>query len=61
MMTRSTLQIFMDVPLNVVQERDPKGLYEKVAKGEIEHFTGVDKDSPYEPPLHAGQYADRWL
>lgn len=35
------LEVFMDVPLSVVQERDPKGLYEKVAKGEIKHFTGI--------------------
>mmetsp|Transcript_4405 Transcript_4405/g.4414 ORF Transcript_4405/g.4414 Transcript_4405/m.4414 type:complete len:1042 (-) Transcript_4405:328-3453(-) len=45
------LEVFMDVPLSVVQERDPKGLYKKVAAGEIKHFTGVD--DPYEPPLNA--------
>mmetsp|Transcript_1482 Transcript_1482/g.2435 ORF Transcript_1482/g.2435 Transcript_1482/m.2435 type:complete len:1032 (+) Transcript_1482:189-3284(+) len=44
------LEVFMDVPLKVVQERDPKGLYKKVAAGELKGFTGVD--DPYEKPLH---------
>jgi 3'-phosphoadenosine 5'-phosphosulfate synthase len=35
-------EVFMDVPLSVVQARDPKGLYAKVAKGLIKNFTGVD-------------------
>ena len=43
------LEVFLDVPLNVVQARDPKGLYAKVAKGMIKNFTGID--SPYEAPL----------
>ncbi|KAJ1463064.1 Adenylylsulfate kinase-domain-containing protein [Pelagophyceae sp. CCMP2097] len=42
------LEIFMDVSLDVVQARDPKGLYAKVAAGEITGFTGVD--APYEAP-----------
>lgn len=45
------LEVFMDVPLTVVQERDPKGLYKKVAAGEIKGFTGVD--DPYEAPINA--------
>eukprot|EP01038_Epipyxis_sp_PR26KG_P007808 gene7808-10604_t len=45
------LEVFMDVPLSVVQDRDPKGLYKKVAAGELKGFTGVD--DPYEEPLHA--------
>lgn len=44
-------EVFMDVPLSVVQERDPKGLYKKVAAGELKGFTGVD--DPYEKPLNA--------
>ena len=40
----------MDVPLATVQARDPKGLYAKVAAGEIKSFTGVSADAPYEPP-----------
>merc|ERR1719453_706351 len=43
------LEVFMDVPLEVVKARDPKGLYAKVAKGMIKGFTGID--SPYEAPL----------
>jgi 3'-phosphoadenosine 5'-phosphosulfate synthase len=45
------MEVFMDVPLTVVQERDPKGLYKKVAAGELKGFTGVD--DPYEAPEHA--------
>lgn len=45
------LEVFMDVPLTVVQDRDPKGLYKKVAAGELKGFTGVD--DPYEAPTHA--------
>mmetsp|Transcript_21401 Transcript_21401/g.67137 ORF Transcript_21401/g.67137 Transcript_21401/m.67137 type:complete len:273 (+) Transcript_21401:26-844(+) len=44
------LEVFMNVPLEVVQDRDPKGLYAKVKAGEITGFTGVD--APYEEPLH---------
>mmetsp|Transcript_13168 Transcript_13168/g.20061 ORF Transcript_13168/g.20061 Transcript_13168/m.20061 type:complete len:1009 (+) Transcript_13168:60-3086(+) len=44
------LEVFMDVPLEVVSERDPKGLYKKVAAGELKGFTGVD--APYEPPTN---------
>ena len=47
------LEVFMDVPLDVVQKRDPKGLYAKVAKGEIKSFTGMSADAPYEPPVNA--------
>ncbi|RYG69917.1 adenylyl-sulfate kinase [archaeon] len=45
------VEVFMDVPLDVVKDRDPKGLYKKVEAGELKHFTGVD--DPYEPPVHA--------
>jgi len=43
------MEVFMDVPLSVVQARDPKGLYKKVAQGLIKNFTGID--APYEAPL----------
>eukprot|EP00325_Prymnesiales_sp_UTEX-LB-985_P032688 CAMPEP_0174729540 /NCGR_PEP_ID=MMETSP1094-20130205/53896_1 /TAXON_ID=156173 /ORGANISM="Chrysochromulina brevifilum, Strain UTEX LB 985" /LENGTH=597 /DNA_ID=CAMNT_0015931663 /DNA_START=47 /DNA_END=1837 /DNA_ORIENTATION=+ len=43
------VEVFMDVPLEVVKARDPKGLYKKVAEGKIKNFTGID--SPYEVPL----------
>ncbi|OYX48659.1 MAG: adenylyl-sulfate kinase [Alphaproteobacteria bacterium 32-64-14] len=42
-------EIFVDTPLNVAEERDPKGLYKKARAGQIRNFTGID--SPYEPPV----------
>jgi len=36
------------VPLEVAEQRDPKGLYRKARAGTISHFTGID--SPYEKP-----------
>jgi bifunctional enzyme CysN/CysC len=42
------LEIFIDAPLSVAEERDPKGLYKKARAGEIKNFTGID--SPYEQP-----------
>jgi bifunctional enzyme CysN/CysC len=45
------LEIFVDTPLRVAEERDPKGLYKKARRGELKNFTGID--SPYEPPEHA--------
>lgn len=45
------VEIFVDAPLEVCIERDPKGLYKKAQAGEIKNFTGFD--SPYEAPEHA--------
>ena len=42
------VEIHIDTPLEVAEERDVKGLYAKARKGEIKNFTGID--SPYEPP-----------
>ena len=42
------VEIFVDAPIEVCMERDPKGLYKKAEAGEIKNFTGFD--SPYEPP-----------
>jgi adenylylsulfate kinase len=42
------LEVHMDCPLEVLIERDVKGLYRKALAGEIENFTGVS--DPYEPP-----------
>jgi adenylylsulfate kinase len=42
------LEVFVDAPLKVAEERDPKGLYKKARAGEIKGFTGID--DPYEPP-----------
>ncbi|XP_004288250.1 PREDICTED: adenylyl-sulfate kinase 3 isoform X1 [Fragaria vesca subsp. vesca] len=44
------IEVFMDVPLNVCENRDPKGLYKLARAGKIKGFTGVD--DPYEPPLN---------
>jgi len=42
------IEVYMDTPLEVCEERDPKHLYEKARRGEIKNFTGID--SPYEIP-----------
>ena len=42
------VEVFVDAPLEVCIERDPKGLYKKAQAGEIKNFTGFD--SPYEAP-----------
>lgn len=45
------IEVFVDVPLDVCEQRDPKGLYKKARAGEIKGFTGID--DPYEAPLNA--------
>lgn len=42
------IEIFVDTPLDVAEQRDVKGLYRKARKGELKNFTGLD--SPYEAP-----------
>lgn len=42
------VEVHVDVPLEVAEQRDPKGLYKKARKGEIKNFTGID--DPYEAP-----------
>jgi adenylylsulfate kinase len=44
------VEVYMEAPLEVLADRDPKGLYRKAMAGEIKGFTGVD--DPYEPPLN---------
>ncbi len=44
------VEIFVRAPLEVCEQRDPKGLYKKARAGEIRNFTGID--DPYEEPLH---------
>ena len=52
------VEVFVDAPLEICEQRDPKGLYQKARAGELANFTGID--DPYEPPerpelhLHAG-------
>lgn len=43
------IEIFVDAPLEVCEQRDPKGLYKKARAGEIKGFTGID--APYEEPV----------
>ncbi|KAK7692709.1 Adenylyl-sulfate kinase [Cerrena zonata] len=43
------IEVFVDAPLEVVEQRDPKGLYKKARAGEIKDFTGIS--APYEAPL----------
>lgn len=45
------VEVYCECPLNVCEQRDPKGLYRKARAGEIKDFTGID--APYEPPAHA--------
>jgi len=64
------IEVFVDVPLEVAESRDVKGLYAKARRGQLPHFTGID--SPYEAPeaaevhlpaaaMTAEQAADRVL
>jgi adenylylsulfate kinase len=42
------IEVFVDTPLEICEQRDIKGLYKKARSGEIKNFTGID--SPYEKP-----------
>jgi bifunctional enzyme CysN/CysC len=44
-------EVYVEAPLDVAEERDPKGLYKKARAGEISNFTGIS--SPYEAPENA--------
>lgn len=44
------IEVFVDAPLEVCEQRDVKGLYRKARAGEVRNFTGIS--SPYEKPLH---------
>ncbi len=43
------IEVYVDTPLEVCEQRDPKGLYARARAGEITDMTGID--APYEPPL----------
>ena len=45
------VEVFVDTPLEVCEQRDPKGLYKKARAGELKNFTGIDSD--YEVPENA--------
>lgn len=43
------VEVYIDVPVEVAEQRDPKGLYKRARAGEIKEFTGIS--APYEEPL----------
>ncbi|MCL1077753.1 adenylyl-sulfate kinase [Parashewanella spongiae] len=45
------IEVHVSTPLEICEQRDPKGLYQKARAGEIKQFTGID--APYEAPLNA--------
>jgi len=50
------IEVFVDAPLSVLEERDPKGLYKKARAGQIPEFTGIS--APYEAPLNPEIHLD---
>ncbi|XP_020679075.1 adenylyl-sulfate kinase 3 isoform X2 [Dendrobium catenatum] len=46
----SFIEVFMNIPLEICEARDPKGLYKLARQGNIKGFTGID--DPYETPLN---------
>ncbi len=44
------MEIFVDTPLELCEQRDLKGMYAKARRGEIKEFTGID--DPYESPIN---------
>ncbi|WP_442603216.1 adenylyl-sulfate kinase [Paenibacillus sp. KN14-4R] len=47
--TEQFIEVYVECPLEICQQRDPKGLYQKVESGELKQFTGIHQS--YEPPL----------
>lgn len=54
------LEVFVDTPVEICTDRDPKGLYKKANKGEIPNFTGIGQgyETPKNPDLHLKGDAD---
>lgn len=50
------IEVFVDAPLSVLEDRDPKGLYKKARAGQIPEFTGIS--APYEAPLNPEIHLD---
>ncbi|MCX7854175.1 MAG: bifunctional sulfate adenylyltransferase/adenylylsulfate kinase [Caldilineales bacterium] len=50
------IEVFVDTPLEVCEQRDTQGLYARARRGEIKGFTGID--DPYEPPQHPEIHLD---
>jgi adenylylsulfate kinase len=53
------VEVFVDTPLAVCEQRDPKGLYKKARSGDISNFTGIDSayEAPENPEVHL-EYKD---
>ncbi len=49
--SKNYVEVFVDAPLELCEQRDVKGLYKKARAGEVKNFTGID--SPYEAPANA--------
>ena len=48
------IEVYIDTPIEICEQRDPKGLYKKARAGEIKDFTGIDSsyDIPQQPTIH---------
>jgi adenylylsulfate kinase len=48
------IEVFVDTPLAICEQRDPKGLYKKARAGELKNFTGIDSvyEAPETPEIH---------
>jgi adenylylsulfate kinase-like enzyme len=48
------VEVFVDTPLEICEQRDPKGLYRRARAGEIANFTGIDSEyqAPEAPEIH---------
>jgi adenylylsulfate kinase len=53
---RNFFEVYVSTPLEVCEQRDPKGLYKKARAGIIKDFTGIS--APYEEPIHANLVLD---
>jgi len=49
-LTNNFVEVYVDCPIEVCEDRDVKGLYAKVRAGTIKSFTGIHEDAPYESP-----------
>lgn len=54
------VEVFVDTPLEVCEQRDPKGLYKKARSGDIKNFTGIDSayESPTSPEIRLNYVAE---
>ncbi len=55
------VEVFVDAPIEVCRQRDPKGLYAKAARGELRNFTGVDApyEAPEDPEIHLETHREK--